>query len=278
MIWEIHAIRYASVARLARDCFVDNAAIADVPMGLDFFVWLARSGAHHVLIDCGFGAPAAQRRGRPRDIDPVEALARLGTPAGRISDLIVTHLHYDHAGNMAVFPDATIHIQAAETAYASGPRMTDAAERRFFEADDIAAFVRLLHEDRVRFHQGDAEIAPGLSVHLAPGHTAGMQCVRVHTRRGVVVLASDVSHYYGNYMWRNPFPAIWDRAAVFAAYDRLHDLADSPDHIVPGHDPEVLRIYPRLANDAGIDAVALHLPPLHKPDLDRFLHSDKDRT
>jgi glyoxylase-like metal-dependent hydrolase (beta-lactamase superfamily II) len=114
----------------------------------------------------------------------------------------------------------------------------------------------------VVFHEGAAEIAPGVTLHRVGGHTQGLQVVRVATLRGFVVLASDASHYYANIRNRDPFPIVVDVGAMLEGYRTVERLADSPDHIVPGHDPEVLRLYPPAqASQGAVEAVALHLPP-----------------
>jgi glyoxylase-like metal-dependent hydrolase (beta-lactamase superfamily II) len=103
--------------------------------------------------------------------------------------------------------------------------------------------VRLNFKRRVEFYDGDAELAPGVTLHLAPGHTAGLQVVRVRTRRGKVVLASDSSHFYENLQSNRPFVAALDLGAVLDSFRKVERLADSRHHIVPGHDPLVMRRY-----------------------------------
>lgn len=274
-LWEAYAIRYASAVRAAHSNFVDPAGIADVPMPIDFFVWLLRSGDQAILVDTGFDAATGGRRNRRVDCPPDEAIRRLGLAPHGIGDVIVTHMHYDHAGNLPAFDGATIHVQAQEIGFVTGTPMHDRGQRHFFEAKDVAAAIEALYADRVRFHDGDGEVADGVTVHLVGGHTAGLQVVRVRTARGWIVLASDASHFYANMLLANPFPAIWDRAALDRAVTRVGLLADSPAHIVPGHDPEVLRLYPRLANAAGIDVACLHAAPAGAPATAHLIQRDE---
>jgi glyoxylase-like metal-dependent hydrolase (beta-lactamase superfamily II) len=132
--------------------------------------------------------------------------------------------------------------------YATGAHMLDEKRNHFYEPGDIGSAVHALYGGRLRFHDGDGEVAPGLTVHLVGGHTAGLQVVRVHTARGWVVLASDAAHYFANMALRNPFPAVHDVPEMMRGFDRLDELATSPDHVVPGHDPAVMRIYARYEN------------------------------
>jgi glyoxylase-like metal-dependent hydrolase (beta-lactamase superfamily II) len=164
--------------------------------------------------------------------------------ASRVKDVVVTHLHYDHVGGFELFPRATFHLQEREMQYATGRYMCHECFRGAFEAEDVAGMVRRVYEGRVRFHDGDAEIMPGVSLHRVGGHTMGLQVVRVATRRGAVVLASDASHFYANMEQVRPFPIVWSVAEMVDGYRRLGELAESPAHIIPGHDPLVLQRYP----------------------------------
>lgn len=258
--YEVYAIRYASVARRAADNFLSHRDGHDGPMPLDFYCWLVLGGGRKVLVDTGFSACSARARGRDFSQRPEAALARLGVEPGDIDDVVLTHLHYDHAGNVEAYPHATVHLQEAEMHYATGRYMCFEAMRHFFSADDVQAVVRRLYAGRVRFHDGDARLAPGLELYRIGGHTPGLQVVRVHTARGWVVLASDALHYYRNYTENNPFPAIFHVGDMLEGYARIEALADSEAHIVPGHDPLVAERYP--AADAAAGVYRLHVPPL----------------
>jgi glyoxylase-like metal-dependent hydrolase (beta-lactamase superfamily II) len=175
-----------------------------------------------------------------------------------VSDVVITHLHWDHAGNIDLFPTATFHIQDAEMAQATGRCICHKWFRRQSEVDDVVALVRNLYAGRVAFHDGDGEIAPGVTVHLIGGHTGGLQVVRVHTARGWVVLASDAVHYWTNIEERNPFPAA-DVLGAIEGFAVVEKLADGPTHIIPGHDPAVLTRFPPLRGN--IDVVRVDLTP-----------------
>jgi len=263
-LWEVYAVRYATAQRSVHGNFYDAAGFVDAPMDLAFFLWVLVSKplGRVIVVDTGFSQDSAKARNRVQECDPPTALRALGIDIATVGDVIITHLHYDHAGNCPAFPTATFHLQDEEMAYATGPCMCDPHQSHFFAVADIGAAVRSLYAGRLAFHRGDAEIAPGVSVHFIGGHTAGLQAVRVQTERGQVVLASDAVHYFANKALRNPFPAIYDLDEMMRGYDRLDELADTPDHIVPGHDPEVLRIYPRQQNPLGVDIARLHVAPV----------------
>jgi glyoxylase-like metal-dependent hydrolase (beta-lactamase superfamily II) len=241
--YEVYAVKYARHARRRSENFIGGDA-HDGPMPLDYFVWLLRGAGREIVVDTGFSQAAAARRGREHLRCPTEGLRQLGTEAATVKDVVITHLHYDHAGNFDLFPAATLHVQDLEMRYATGRHMTHECFRGAYDVEDVAGMVRSVYAGRVRFHDGDAEIAPGISLHLIGGHTMGLQIVRVATRRGWLVLASDASHFYANFEQARPFPIVWSVADMVEGYGRLRALASSPGHIIPGHDPLVLERYP----------------------------------
>jgi glyoxylase-like metal-dependent hydrolase (beta-lactamase superfamily II) len=164
--------------------------------------------------------------------------------AATIQDVVITHLHYDHVGNFDLFPQATFHLQDLEMQYATGRCMGVEAMRHAYEPEDVVGMVRRVYAGRVRFHDGDGELAPGVTVHHVGGHTMGLQIVRVATRRGWVVLASDASHFYANMEQGRPFPIVYNVGDMVDGWRRAQALADSPGHVIPGHDPLVLERYP----------------------------------
>ncbi len=243
-IYEVFALRYAERReRTRRESFIFDDD-HDAPQPIDYYLWVARSPNRTLVIDTGFDRDEGARRGRTLLRTPVEALALLGVNAQSVSDVVVTHMHYDHAGTLGDFPAARFHLQAAEMAYATGPCMSHDDLRHPFTAAHVCEMVRQVYSGRVAFCDGDAEIAPNLSVHKIGGHTGGLQCVRVLTRRGWVVLASDASHFYENFQKQKLFPIVLDAQAMIRGFARLQVLAETPAHVVPGHDPLVRSLYP----------------------------------
>jgi len=255
-VYELYAIKYAHHERRRSDNFIGGDP-HDGPMPMDYFVWLARSPERVFVIDTGFNVEAAARRKREHIRCPTKGLAMLDVDAARVRDVIITHLHYDHVGNFDLFPAATFHLQDREMRFATGRHMCAGVLRHSFDVENVTGMVRAVYGDRVAFHDGDAEIAPGISVHLVGGHTMGLQFVRVRTQRGWVVVASDASHYYENMLERRPYPTVFSVGAMIEGWGRLFALADSRDHVVPGHDPDVLRRYPVAR--AGLEGIAVRL-------------------
>lgn len=241
--YEVYAIKYAQHARRASENFIGGDP-HDGPMPLDYFVWLVRDASRALLVDTGFSAAMAAKRRRHHLRCPTQGLSLLGVDARTLRDVVITHLHYDHVGNFELFPAATFHLQDLEMRYATGRHMRHEPFRGAFEVEDVVGMVRSVYAGRVRFHDGDADLCPGISLHLIGGHTMGLQVVRVATRRGWLVLASDASHFYANMEEVRPFPIVYSVADMVEGYRRLRELADSPAHVIPGHDPLVLERYP----------------------------------
>ena len=240
--YELYALRYATATRSPADVFI-GADPHDAAVPMDYFVWAARNELHTVVIDTGFGAQAAQRRGRQLLREPGDALGLLGIDCAHVKHVIITHLHYDHAGNLQLFPRARFHLQDSEMAFATGRHMAHAFFAQAYDLEAVLSMVRLVYGAQVQFHHGDAEIVPGITVHHVGGHTHGLQVVRVWTRLGWVVLASDAAHYLANMTTGRPFPIVADVMQMAAGWERLHELASRPQYIIPGHDPLVMQRY-----------------------------------
>jgi glyoxylase-like metal-dependent hydrolase (beta-lactamase superfamily II) len=254
--YEVYALKYAEREARRADHFIGGDP-HDEPMDMDYFVW-AVVGAERVwVVDTGFDRLDADRRNRRLVRSVTEALATIDVDAGQVDDVVLTHLHYDHVGGFAQFPRARFHLQDAEMSYATGRYMTYPALSHGFTPNHVADLVHLVYDRRVAFHHGDAELAPGLSLHLIGGHTKGLQVVRVSTSLGWLVLASDASHYYENMQAGRPFPIVHDLGDMLEGHQRCRDLATSPNYVVPGHDPQVFDRYPPAR--PGLDGVGVRL-------------------
>ncbi|TCT05063.1 N-acyl homoserine lactonase family protein [Aquabacter spiritensis] len=259
--YDLFAIRYATHSgRRAVDNFIGGDP-HETGSDLAYYVWVARNPERTFVIDTGFGPEAATARGRTLHRLPAEGLALLGIEAGAVDHVILTHLHYDHAGTLSAFPRARFHVQDAESAFATGRCMCHAHLRQAYDVEDVVGFVRCLYGGRVAFHDGVDTLAPGLTLHRIGGHSAGLQVVRVRTRRGHVVIASDASHLYGNMCGRIPFPIVHNVGEMLEGHALIHRLAESPDHVIPGHDPLVMALYPPPAPELAGIVARLDVPP-----------------
>ncbi len=259
--WELYALKYAQMTTTRGHSFLGGVP-DDGPLEMAYYVWLAKRGSEAVLIDTGFSKATAERRQRNWLRCPVESLSQLGVAPAAISDLVVTHLHYDHAGNLNKAPNARLHLQSRELQFATSRYMcvSHISLGGVFEADDVCTVVRENFAGRLNLIDGEAEIKPGIRVYRAGGHTPGMQMVSVQTQRGKVMIMSDCAHLFENIAAQKPFHIVFDLADMMRGWRSGVERAASSDHVVPGHDPQVMNIYPAVAGLEGI-AVKLHEPP-----------------
>jgi len=256
--FRVFAIRYAYRDGVAAAEVFHHATAQDEPRAMAYYLWLITGPAGNVLVDTGFGRSVARQRGREQCLrgDPLDALKTLGAPADQLDTVVLSHLHFDHCGELDRFPAARFWLQRAEMAFWTGPSAHRPSFRRVVMPADLTAVVELNLAGRIRWADGDVELTPGLSLHRLGGHTPGLQVVRVATRSGVVVLASDASHYYANLDQDRPYSAVDSVSGAHSAFDRLRELAGPEGRIVPGHDPAVLDRYPACP---GLEGTAVEL-------------------
>ncbi|HTB87728.1 MAG TPA: N-acyl homoserine lactonase family protein [Steroidobacteraceae bacterium] len=259
MTHRIYAVRYGHLERSSDRNFLGGDDHAS-PMPLDYYVWVIKVDARSIVVDTGFDSGQAASRGRTLTRPVAEGLAAIDVDPREVTDVVITHMHYDHAGNAALFPRARFHVQDAEMAYCTGRAMAHRHLSVFFDAENVVDMVRGVFDGRVVFHAGDSVLCPGVTLHHLPGHTMGLQAVRVQTGRGPVVLASDAAHFWANLERETPYPVVADVPQYLESLRALRGLAPSIDHIIPGHDPGVLARFPA---EAGVrDIVRLDLAPL----------------
>ncbi len=246
-LWEVYAIRYATVPQFKVAGLI---AGADTSRRLDIAmtVWLLKSpSGRTVLLDAGFKRADLIARWKPTSyLRPDSAVSRAGVSVGDISDVIVSHIHWDHFDGVDLFPRAKIWIQREEVEHhidATGNVLD-----RAIDAPDAAMLTALRAAGRVELVSGDArEIIPGVTVYTGGKHTFQSQYIAVRTAQGVVVLASDNMYLYENLEKHLPIAQTLDAASNLAAQSRMVSLAASPRLIVPGHDPAVFERFESVA-------------------------------
>jgi glyoxylase-like metal-dependent hydrolase (beta-lactamase superfamily II) len=259
--YEIHAIRYARRDAVRREHFVGGDP-HDSPMPMDYFVWCITGPAGAIVLDLGFTAEMAKARKREFLRCPIESLKLVGVDARDVNDVILSHMHYDHVGNFDKFPKARFHLQAREMAYATGKYMRYQRPGHSYHVEDVVGMVRLNFKGRVEMHEGMVEVAPGITLHPAPGHADGLQIARVHTKRGWVVLASDATHYYEHIATDRIFTTCFHIGDMLDSYKVVRKLAPTSRHIIPGHDPHVMKEYPAPSPKLEGIAVRLDVEPV----------------
>lgn len=245
--YEIYAIRYATLKAYPLGGLVEGED-RNTKIDIGMYVFLVKGGGHNVLFDCGFYRPQFMRQWHPADYEiPSAAIEHAGLKAGDITDVVISHIHWDHADGFDLFPNAKIWIQKEELEYYAGEAWTG-HNRTAADPDDIVGLVKMNTEGRVGLVKGDAqEILPGISAYIGGKHTYQSQYIGVKTAAGTVVLASDNVYLYLNLEKHEPIAQSLDKESNLRAQDRMKQLAASPKLIIPGHDPAVMKNFPEVA-------------------------------
>jgi glyoxylase-like metal-dependent hydrolase (beta-lactamase superfamily II) len=245
--YEVFAIRYASIPDFPVSALVAGADPAR-KFAIAMTVWLVRGNGHNILVDAGFYRPQFFKNWKVDGfMKPSDAVAQAGVKPEEITDVIITHMHWDHADGMDLFPNAKIWIQKDEYTYYTGAAWQTPVTHGGIDPDDVLAVVKLNMAGRVALVNGDAqEILPGITCYIGGKHTYQSQYVGVNTRSGTVVLASDNMYLYENLEKHAPIAQTLDKESNLRAQDRMKQLAASPRLIVPGHDPAVFDKFPKV--------------------------------
>ena len=244
--YEIYAIRYATIGDFQIAGLVAGADPSR-KMDLAMMVWLIKGEGRNILVDAGFYREQFFKQWKSiRDFQkPSEALARVGLKPEDITDVIITHMHWDHADGMDLFPKAKIWIQKDEYTYYTGDAWHAKKTHGGIDPDDVLAIVKLNMDGRVQMVNGDdQEILPGIACFIGGKHTFQSQYVSVSTAKGKVVLASDNMYLYENLEKHVPIAATLDPDSNLRAQDRMKQIASDPRLIIPGHDPAVFTKFP----------------------------------
>jgi glyoxylase-like metal-dependent hydrolase (beta-lactamase superfamily II) len=249
-VYEVTALRYGTRTTRKSECYYRWSSYGepDAKIGMDYFFWVLRNGAATIVVDTGFHPEAGARRGRTTLCPPDEALRLIGVEPETVPMVILTHLHYDHTGNLEWFPDAELVVQRSELEFWSGPDARHEQLAPLIEPGEIERIAA----GRLRLLDGDAEIAPGIEAICVGGHSPGQTVLVVETAGGPAVIASDAVHYYEELELERPFEILVDLPAMYAAYATVRELAGRPGAaLLVGHDPEVMKRFPPLDGEAA---------------------------
>lgn len=249
--YEVYAIRYATIPDFAVSGLV-AAAEAGRKMDIAMMIWLLRGNGRNILVDSGFYREQFFKQWHVTEfVKPSDALKRAGLKPEDVTDVVITHMHWDHADGMDLFPNARIWLQKEELEYYAGSAWQSRRTHGGIDPDDVMAAVKLNVQGRMGLVNGDAqEILPGVTCYTGGKHTYASQFVGVNTAAGTVVLASDNLYLYENLEKHVPIAATLDAASNLRAQDRMKELAADAKLIVPGHDPAVMTRFREVA--AGV--------------------------
>lgn len=248
--YEVFALRYATIKDFPVSGLVTGADRSRT-MDLAMVVWLIRGNGHTILFDSGFYREKFLQQWKPAGfVKPSEALAKLKVKPEEVTDVVISHMHWDHADGADLFPKTTIWLQRDEYAYYTGEAWASPRTHGGIDADDVLAIVRANTEGRVKLINGDdQEILPGIRAYIGGKHTYQSQFITVNTKSGTVVLASDNCYLYENLEKHAPIAQTLDRESNLRAQDRMRRLASKPELVVPGHDPAQFERFPKVAED-----------------------------
>jgi glyoxylase-like metal-dependent hydrolase (beta-lactamase superfamily II) len=252
--YETYALRYATRdGNTSSDTYYRYELYGEPEQtfSMDYFFWVARNAQRTVLVDCGYTEERALQRGRTLLASPEELLERVGVAAAEVDHVVLSHMHWDHVGNVGLFPNATFSIARAEYEFWRGPFGSRPCIGLALGQEELAAIEQLEREGRL-FLVDDAHqrLYPGIDVVTMPGHTPGQLVTDVATTAGSVVLASDALHYCDEMTLDRPFHVFTDIAGMYRTYQDLRSLSARPDTtVVAGHDPQVTADYKEVAEN-----------------------------
>jgi glyoxylase-like metal-dependent hydrolase (beta-lactamase superfamily II) len=252
--YSIQAIRYGVSPGVPVGALVVGGP-QDEKVDVDFVVWLVRGGGHNVLFDSGFHRDRWFKQWKITDyLRPDEAVKLAGVKPEEVTDIVISHAHWDHMGGIDLFPKATVWIQKDEYRYYTTDAWQSGGQHGGIDADDIQQLVRLNTEGRLRMVDGDnVEILPGIRVFVGSRHTFASEYLRVDGNPPYV-LASDNVYFYRNLSEHKASATFSDadHAGNIKAQARMVELAGSVDRIVPGHDALQFQKFPTEGRVAKI--------------------------
>lgn len=252
--YSIEAIRYATSPAVRLDELVVNGP-KDQKVDIAMVVWLIRGGGHTILFDSGFHTDTHLKEFPMQDyLRPDEAVKTAGVNPEDVTDIVISHAHWDHMGGIDLFPKAIVWIQRDEYVYYTGEAWQKDGHHGGIDAADVQELVKLNTEGRVRFVNGDdQEIVPGIRAYTGSRHTYASEYLRV-AGSPTWVLASDNAYFYLN-LTEHLASATFSDADVpgnIAQQYRMAELAGSSDRIVPGHDMLQFQKFPTTGRVAKI--------------------------
>lgn len=247
MAYEVLAVRYGTRTARKADSYL-NFHVYDEPdsaFPMDYFFWVLRGPDRTVVVDCGFGAEPGRRRGRTMLVDPVAALHGLGIDAAEVTQLVVSHAHYDHIGNLHRFPAAEVVIARREYEFWTGPYAGRTQFAHSTEADELRQLAKVAGEGRLRLVDRSLDLAPGLELTVVGGHTPGQLVAQVAAGDRTVILAADALHFYEELELDRPFFVVADLLDMYRGFDLLREMTEDPGRLlVAGHDADVGARFP----------------------------------
>lgn len=252
--YSVEAVRYGTIPQYPLSGLVVGAPESE-KLDIPLVFWLIRGGGRNILLDAGFHRAGWKEKFGVADfLRPDEAVRQAGVDPAAITDIVLSHLHWDHAGGVDLFPQAVIWLQKAEYVYYTGEAWQAGGQHGGIDPEDLVVLLRRNTQGKLRLIDGDdREILPGIRVFTGARHTFASQYLRIDGNPPVV-LASDNCYLYRNLETRTPIPTFSpaDREGNLKALDRMIGLAGARERVVPGHDPLIFSRFPSKGRIARI--------------------------
>jgi glyoxylase-like metal-dependent hydrolase (beta-lactamase superfamily II) len=242
--YEVLIARYGHRDTLRSDVFLNYQLYAqpDGPIGMDYFVWVVRNTERTLVVDTGFSRQGGDLRSRKTEMDVEDLYREVDVDPSTRPTVLITHAHYDHIGNLSLFPDSRLVICRNELEFWNSPSSRHPLFHHSVEDSELAALRQADADGRVDAFTGSTTVAPGVEMIEVGGHTPGQSVVKVPTSEGTVLLASDSVHYYEELEAEMPFTSVSDVVGMYRAFDLIHDwvATGQVQHVISGHDPGTL--------------------------------------
>ncbi|NNV54926.1 MBL fold metallo-hydrolase [Limnovirga soli] len=245
--YEIYALEYAKgdwnplVSEIAVGSKVNDSLKAN------FVIWLLKNkNGKCILVDAGY-IPEKPEAGYMR---PDSVLQKINIKPEDITDIIITHPHWDHIGGIDLFPNAMVWMQEDDYTYFVGKAWQKGGFSDGLDKNDVPKIIRRNMDGKLTLVKGDnIEIIPGISVFIGSKHTYESQYLLVNGTSGKTIIASDNMWFYANLQYLLPIPHYtFDPNAYVAQLKRMKTLVTNTALIIPGHDASVFSIFPKVAD------------------------------
>jgi glyoxylase-like metal-dependent hydrolase (beta-lactamase superfamily II) len=248
--YEIYAVRYATLRDFPVSSLVagaDRSRRMDIAM----MIWVLKGlNGRVAIVDSGFHREQYFRQFTVTDyIKPSDAIAPLGLQPEQVTDIFLTHMHWDHAGGIDLFPSARVWIQKDEYDYYTSDAWQARNTHGGIDADDVVEIVRRNVAGKVSFVRGDDDTSlSGVQFGVGGKHTWQSQFIAVQGREHIVVIASDNMYLYENLETHTPISQTLDASSNLRTQDRMRSIASTPQLVIPGHDPAVFDRFPHVSD------------------------------
>lgn len=246
--YEVLALKFATNGKIPISQIAVGAVTKD-SVEICYMIWLLKGkNGKIVLVDAGFSDTTKMRN--LKYVRPDIMLERIKIRPSDVTDIIVTHPHWDHVGGIDLFPEAMVWMQEDDFDYFVGDAWQKSGSTIGFKKKDVQKLVQKNLDKKLTLVKGDdLEILPGIRVFIGSKHTYEAQYVLVNSNSDNVIIASDNSWFYYNLVHLLPIPLTFDKTAYRRNLERMKTMVKDVDLIIPGHDPLVFSKFPKVVQD-----------------------------